>query len=101
MIDHVAQVTRAAILLSHRERQGEGRRKRYCWMRNLPKSKTILRAGPHPRPLPMGEGGRFLVALTFLLAACRLAGAQTTQPLAVVGETVYTMSGDAIKNGVV
>jgi imidazolonepropionase-like amidohydrolase len=36
-----------------------------------------------------------------LLAACGLARAQATQPVAVIGETVHTMAGQPIRNGVV
>jgi len=46
-----------------------------------------------------------LVTLVLLSAACDFASAQTsrpsTQPIAVVGETVYTMSGAPVKQGVV
>ena len=38
----------------------------------------------------------------FVLCACAVARAQTTQPVAVVGETVYTMSAaGTLKNGVI
>lgn len=56
-------------------------------------------AGRHPRPLPKGEGiGCALVAVLLLIGTVQ---GQTTQPIAVVGETVYTMAGTPVRNGVV
>ncbi|MGH7179915.1 MAG: amidohydrolase family protein [Tepidisphaeraceae bacterium] len=41
------------------------------------------------------------VLIVVLLCVCGFAIGQTTQPIAVVGETVYTMAGAPIRNGVV
>lgn len=48
---------------------------------------------------------RRLLVLAWALFACGIAGAQTTapatQPIAVIGETVHTMSGAPLTNGVI
>src|SRR5262245_41708785 len=65
------------------------------------KLKHSPNAGPHPNLLPEGEGTRWALSVVMTLMLISATRAQTTQPLAVVGETVYTMAGDPIRNGVV